>query len=103
MKIQSVRTRNQALGLEDIRTKLINITGSARIISSRLDTSGERTGLHFEAFYIISLPAMHAEVKILKLSKDFFSINSKFRITILCNLVCPVYKFRFHNMLIYRV
>ena len=83
VQVQTVVTRNQAHGHEDIRPQLIDVTSSAGEIACALNTATEGTCLYFEAFHIIGLPTMQGEVEVLHLLEDCFGINSDFCVALL--------------------
>ena len=53
--------------------------------------------LYLESFYVVSLPAVHAEVEVLKLLKCLLCVNSEFGITLFCDFVCLMYQCFFHD------
>ena len=92
VQVQTVGSRDQALGLEDVGAELVDVAGLAGEVSGSLDASGEVSGA-FEAGYVVSLPAVHAEMEVLELLKHLFSVDSERGISFLRDLVSFFYSF----------
>ncbi len=90
VQIQSVSTGNKTLGLENVRAELLNVAGLTRIIACRLNSSSE-VSCAFKTCNVISLPAMHAEMEILKLVKDFFGVDAVGCISLLGDFISLLY------------
>ena len=101
MKIESVAARDEALRLENISTKFVDIARCPRIISSYCKTTVKGSCLKFESLHVICLPAVHAQMKILKLLKHLLSVDSKFGVTLSGDLIRLMDKCFFHRMVIY--
>ena len=61
MKIESVAARDEALRLENISTKFVDIARCPRIISSYCKTTVKVSCLKFQSLHVICLPAVHAQ------------------------------------------
>ena len=96
VEIESVRARDEALCLEDVSTEFIECACGARIVAGGLDTSGEVACLYLETLYIVSLPAVHAQVEVLKLLKYFFCIDAKLCIAFFGDFIRLMDKLFFH-------
>ncbi len=101
VKIETVCPRNEALGLEYVGAELVDVACGSRIVAGCLDASRESAGLHLEALHVVCLPAVHAEMEILKLREHLFRVDSKFGIAFLGDFVCLVYEFLFHIFMFY--
>ena len=97
MEVESVATRDEALGLEDISTEFVDITRCSRVITCRLNTSREVSCLDFETLYVVGLPAVHAEVEVLKLLEHLFCVDSEFCVTLFRDFVSLMNKCFFHS------
>ena len=97
VEVESVCTRDEALCLEDVCAELVDVAGSSRIVTCRLDTSCEGSCLYFESLYVISLPAVHAEVEVLKLLENFFCVNAEGCVSLFGDFVSLMDKCFFHN------
>ena len=87
VEVESVYARDEALCLEDVGTKFVDVACSTREITGGLDTTGKGTCLNFETLDIIGLPAMHAEMEILKSCENLLCVYSDGSITLFCQLV----------------
>ena len=96
MKIEAVGSRDEAFCLEDVGAEFVDVAGCSRVVACCLDAAGESSCLHLETFHIVRLPAVHAEVEVLKLCENLFCVDSKFGITLLGDFICLVDEFLFH-------
>ena len=80
MQVQTMITRNQRSRLQNVGTEFIDIASLARIVTGRLDTTGQFAS-RFKAGHIICLPAMQGKLDTLQLFQYFFYIYTDGRIT----------------------
>ena len=99
VEVESVCTRDEALCLEDVCAEFVDVACCARIVTCRLDTSGEGSCLYFESLYVISLPAVHAEMEVLKLFENLFCVNTKGCVSLFGDFISLMNKCFFHNCL----
>ena len=58
MQVQTMITRYQTLGLQDIRTQFVDVCGLAGIVTCALYATAQGSCLNFKACHVIGLPAM---------------------------------------------
>ena len=87
VEIEPVAARNEALGLEYVRAEFVDVACGTRIVACALDSAGKCSSLNFKAFHVISLPAVHTEVEVLKLGEDLFCVDADGGISFFCKLV----------------
>ena len=86
VEVKSVITCEKALRKSHIGTHLIDVAGTTRIVTRRLDSTTQGF-IPFEAHHIIRLPAMQADRRFFQLSDGKVGIDSDSRIALFCNLV----------------
>ena len=96
VEIEAVGSRDEALRLEDVGAEFVDVACRSRVVACCLDAACESSCLHLETFHVVRLPAVHAEVEVLKLCENLFCVDSKFGITLLGDFVCPADEFFFH-------
>ena len=82
--------RDEALGLEDVRTEFVDVARCAGEVAGGLDAAGEGAGLHLEALDVVRLPAVHGQVEVLELGEHFFGVHADGGVTLLRNGVSLV-------------
>ena len=65
---------DEALGLQDVLPQFVNVAGSTREVSRRLDAAAQGTGLYLEPVHVVGLPAMQTQVEVLQLLQHLLCV-----------------------------
>ena len=100
VEVKAVLAGDEAHCVEHVGTEFIHIACLAGIVAVHLDAACERASLVFETGYVVGLPAVHAQVEILHLLKDFLCIDADSCIALFGNLVGFFDSFLIHGQLV---
>ncbi len=97
MEVETVLAGDEAHGIENVGAEFVDIACFAGIVAVDLDAAGQRAALVFKTGYIISLPAVHAEVEVLHLLQHLVSVDTKFCVTLFGYFISLFYSSFVHD------
>ena len=74
VQVEAMVAGDEALGLQDVLPQLVNVAGSTREVSRRLDAAAQGTGLYLEPVHVVGLPAMQTQVEVLQLLQHLLCV-----------------------------